>query len=113
MRCMLVFLLSMPAFAAVADDQLWGRLQQDPNMVVLMRNAESTGNQDGASMLVWDASGNCGGESTLTEDGRAHAKRIGDAFAEHGIRPVVISSPMCRCRETSRIAFGEYLADPD
>jgi broad specificity phosphatase PhoE len=113
MRCMLVFLLSMLAFAALADDQLWGRLQRDPNMVALMRNAESTGNQDGASMLVWDVSGNCAGESTLTEEGKAHAKRIGDAFAEHGIRPVVISSPMCRCSETSRIAFGEYLADPD
>lgn len=112
-RSLLMFLLSLVAFTVVADDQLWGRLQRDPNMVVFMRNVESSGNQDGANMLVWDASGNCAGESTLTENGRAHAERIGDVFAKHGIRPVVISSPMCRCSETSRIAFGEYLADPD
>lgn len=112
-RSLLMFLLSLVAFTAAADDWLWGRLQRDPNMVVLMRNAESSGNQDGADMLVWDASGNCAGESTLTDEGKVHAKRIGDAFAKHGIRPVVISSPMCRCSETARIAFGEYLADPD
>jgi len=113
MRCMFIFLFSLLTFTAVADDLLWGRLQRDPNMVVLMRNAESSGNKGGANMLVWDASGSCAGESTLTGEGKEQAKRIGDAFAKHGIRPVVISSPMCRCSETSRIAFGEYLTDPD
>src|SRR5205814_9505448 len=33
----------------------------------------------------------------------------GKAFAAHGIKPTVISSPMCRCRDTARIAFGESL----
>jgi len=101
------------ALTAVADDLLWDKLQRNPNMIVLMRNSESSGNRDGTNMLVWDASGNCSGESTLTGKGRAQAKSIGEAFARHGIRPVVISSPMCRCRETSQIAFGEYLTDPD
>ena len=62
---------------------------------------------------AWDASGKCEGESTLTAEGKSQAKRIGVAFAEHGIRPTVISSPMCRCTETAQIAFGKYSTDPD
>ena len=81
-------------------------------MVVLMRNAESTGNRDGANMLVWDSTGNCSGESTLTAEGRAQAEAIGAHFAERGIKPIGISSPMCRCKETAQIAFGEYVSDP-
>jgi len=97
----------------VADELLWQKLRQDPDMVVLMRNSESSGNLDGGNMLVWDVSGKCRGESLLTEQGKAHARRVGQAFTEHGIQPMVISSPMCRCTETARIAFGEYLTDPD
>ena len=82
-------------------------------MVVLMRNAESSGNRDGANMLTWDDSGNCRGESLLTEAGKAHAKRIGEVFAQHMINPTVITSPMCRCRDTAQIAFGDYLTDAE
>jgi len=100
-------------FNVVADDLLWKKLQQDPNMVILMRNSESSGNKDGSNMLVWDETGNCKGESKLTKNGKAHAKRIGEAFARHGIKPLVISSPMCRCSETAKIAFGKFITDPD
>ena len=113
MHTMLLCLFSLIASTAVADDLLWGKLQHDPDMVVLMRNAESSGNKNGNNMLVWDATGNCKGESTLTSKGRAHAKMIGEAFARRGIKPIVISSPMCRCTETARIAFGDFLTDPD
>jgi len=99
--------------SATADESLWRMLKQDPNMIVLMRNSESSGNRDGANMLNWDASGECKGESTLTDDGKAHARKIGAAFSKHGIRPKAISSPMCRCTETAEIAFGEYLTAPE
>ena len=50
----------------------------------------------------------------LTPEGRTLAKRIGDAFAQRNIKPTVISSPMCRSRETARIAFsGAVTTDPD
>jgi len=96
-----------------ANELLWKKLQNDPNMVVLMRNSESAGNKDGSNMLVWDATGNCDGESKLTKNGQAHAKRIGEEFSKYGIKPLVISSPMCRCSETAKIAFGKYVTDPD
>ena len=98
--------------AVSADDGFWQQLRDAPNRVVVMRNAESRGNVDGTDMLAWDASGNCAGESILTPTGREQARRIGAAFARHGIAPLAISSPMCRCRETAEIAFGRVVSDP-
>ncbi len=44
----------------------------------------------------------------LTAEGSAHARRIGEEFRKHRITPsVVISSPMCRCRDTARLAFEQ------
>ena len=107
----LVSLLAL-SFNASSNELLWDKLEKDPNMIVLMRNSESAGNKDGSNMLVWDASGNCKGESLLTDSGKAHANRIGKAFTLHGIKPKVISSPMCRCTATAKIAFGDHITDP-
>lgn len=93
-----------------ADDALWNRLKSDENLVVLMRHTESTGGHP----LAWDESGRCRGELVLTGKGKAHARRIGEAFSSRGIVPVVISSPMCRCLQTAREAFASPpLSDPD
>ncbi|MEW8506425.1 MAG: histidine phosphatase family protein [Candidatus Thiodiazotropha sp.] len=113
MRIAWLFVLLLLPFAVAADDDLWQKLQHEPHMIVLLRNAESTGNRDGANMLTWDSSGKCIGESTLTDEGKDQAMRIGAAFVRHGIQPFVISSPMCRCTETAKIAFGRYLTDPE
>ena len=49
----------------------------------------------------------CATQRTLTDAGRADAKRVGAAFQTRAI-PVsrVLSSPWCRCLETARLAFG-------
>ena len=113
MRAALLISLCLLPLVSVADNALWQKLQQEPHMVVFMRNAESSGNQDGANMLTWDPSGKCSGESTLTDEGKTQAGRIGEAFSKRGIKPLVISSPMCRCTETAQIAFGKFVIDPD
>ena len=113
MRTTLLVLLLSFSLGAVADESLWQKVEQNPNIVVFMRNAESSGNRDGTNMLKWDSSGKCISESTLTAVGRAQAMRVGEAFEKRGIKPLVISSPMCRCKETAQIAFGEFLTDPD
>ena len=113
MRSIFALITLLGTLNVFADNLLWKKLQDDSNMVVIMRNSESSGNKDGSNMLVWDKTGNCKGESKLTKKGKAHAKRIGEAFSRHGIKPLVISSPMCRCTETAQIAFGKYLTDPD
>jgi phosphohistidine phosphatase SixA len=92
-------------FPAWGDDMLWKKLETEPDLVVLMRHTQPAG----GNPLAWDESGNCKGEAMLTAGGKEHAKRIGEAFAAHGVKPRVISSPMCRCRDTARIAFGDSL----
>jgi len=104
------FLLSVTAFPVLAnDDHLWKALTSEAGMVVFMRHAHAA---DGNS-LAWDKSGNCKDERMLTDGGKAHARRIGDAFRSRGIMPTVGSSPMCRSRDTARIAFGDrVITDP-
>lgn len=109
MRILFVFLLALVARHASANDALWRQLAAEPDLVVLMRHTQPAGGQPTA----WDASGHCAGESMLTDAGKAHARKIGEEFARRGIRPAVISSPMCRCRDTAQIAFGQApLTDP-
>jgi phosphohistidine phosphatase SixA len=64
-------------------------------------------------MLVWDATGNCNEESTLTDKGKQQAKKIGEAFTANSLNPIVISSPMCRCKQTADIAFGNAITAPE
>src|SRR5450759_796969 len=100
MRIAALVLLSLFVQHVSADDLLWQKLKTEADLVVLMRHTEpACGNP-----ITWDEIGNCEGESMLTVEGKAHARKIGEAFAKHGIKPFVISSPMCRCRDTARIA---------
>jgi len=110
MRLTIFILLGALALPSWADDMLWKKLETESNLVVLMRHTQPAG----GNPLAWDESGNCKGESMLTASGEAHAKRIGGAFASHGVKPRVMSSPMCRCRDTARIAFGsDVFTDED
>ena len=103
MRIAVLLLLNVLAMPVGADESLWKMLRTEPNLVVLMRHTQPAG----GNPLTWDTSGTCKGESMLTAEGKAHARKIGEEFARHSIKPTVISSPMCRCRETARIAFGQ------
>lgn len=97
------------ATAVHADEALWARIKSEPNIVVLTRHMQSAGGKP----LAWDESGGCKGEAVLTAVGRTEARRLGEAFSAHAIKPFVISSPMCRCRDTATIAFGHALLDAD
>ena len=110
MRIVVLLFVALLASVAWADDHLWERLKTEPNLVVLMRHTHSTGGHP----LTWDETGNCRGERVLSNKGEVQASKIGEAFALRGIQPVVISSPMCRCRETAQLAFvGQPITDPD
>lgn len=102
-RMLSFLILLVPSLQAWAGEEaLWKRLKSEAGLVVLLRHTQPAG----GNPFVWDESGNCAGEAMLTAAGQAHAKRIGDEFALRGINPTVISSPMCRCRDTAKIAFG-------
>jgi broad specificity phosphatase PhoE len=72
--------------------------------VVFMRHTVTTpGAGDPPGMRLDD----CSTQRNLTDEGRRHARRIGEEWRARGV-PVerVLSSPWCRCLETARLAFG-------
>ena len=71
---------------------------------MLIRHAITTpGVGDPEGMRLDD----CSTQRNLTDEGRRHASRVGEAVRARGV-PVerVLSSPWCRCLETARLAFG-------
>lgn len=89
---------------ACADDALWDRLKQG-GYVLLIRHAVTTpGAGDPSGFKLED----CTTQRNLSTEGRAQAKRLGEAFRARAI-PIseVRSSEWCRCLETARLAFGK------
>jgi len=103
----LVFLGLAPV--ACANELLWTRIKTEANIVVLTRNMQSGGGR----MRHWDETGDCKGEARLTSVGEADARKLGELFSARAIKPFVMSSPLCRCRDTADLAFGGALIDPD
>jgi broad specificity phosphatase PhoE len=95
-------LLSLSA-SACADEPLWALLKAG-GQVILVRHAITTpGVGDPPGMRLDD----CASQRNLTDAGRAHARRLGDAFRARGIAvDRLLSSPWCRCLETARLAWG-------
>ena len=91
------------AWPAHADEALWSLLKSG-GQVVLMRHAVTTpgvGDPDG--MVLND----CSTQRNLTDEGRAHARRVGETVRARGVVVTqVLSSPWCRCLDTARLAFG-------
>ncbi len=49
----------------------------------------------------------CATQRNLSDEGRAHARRTGEAFAKHAVAfDRVLTSPWCRCKETAQLATG-------
>jgi phosphohistidine phosphatase SixA len=84
------------------DDDLWDALQRG-SLVILLRHGLTTpgvGDPPGFKL------GDCSTQRNLTDEGRAQAAKLGEAFRARNI-PIerVLSSPWCRCIETARLAF--------
>jgi phosphohistidine phosphatase SixA len=97
--------LSAPrGMAAGADDEdIWNLLKSGGQVVLMRHTVTPPGVGDPPGMRVDD----CSTQRNLTDEGRLHAKAIGEAIRAHGIQfDRVLSSPMCRCLETARLAFG-------
>jgi broad specificity phosphatase PhoE len=104
MRFLLLFLTLVLPPSAAADEKLWSLLKGG-GQVILIRHAITTpGVGDPPGFRLDD----CSTQRNLTDTGRRHAQRIGEAFRARGI-PLgrVLSSPWCRCIETAKLAFGK------
>jgi broad specificity phosphatase PhoE len=105
MRNLLAFLVVI-AFtgSALAEEDLWRKLQAGGHVVLIRHTITTPGAGDPPGMRLDD----CGTQRNLTDEGRRHARRIGEEFRSRAV-PVerVLSSPWCRCLETARLAFGK------
>jgi phosphohistidine phosphatase SixA len=99
-----VLALLLAPGAAGASEPLWSLLERG-GQVVLIRHAVTTpGAGDPPGMRLEQ----CDTQRNLTQEGRTHARRIGEEFRKRRV-PLdrVLSSPWCRCLETARLAFGK------
>lgn len=92
------------ARAAADDEARLMALLKSGGQVVLMRHTVTTpGVGDPPGMTLSD----CSTQRNLTDEGRRHARIIGGKLLAAGIAfDQVVSSPLCRCKETAQLAFG-------
>lgn len=88
-----------------AQTDAWALLKQ-PGHAAFMRHSDAPG-----SGGVGDPPGfrleDCATQRNLSDEGRAHARRTGEAFRAHGISfDRVLTSPWCRCKDTAALALG-------
>jgi broad specificity phosphatase PhoE len=89
--------------AGVEDEEVWNLLRSGGQVVLMRHTVTPPGVGDPPGMRVDD----CSTQRNLTDEGRRHAKAIGEVIRARGIQfERVLSSPMCRCLETARLAFG-------
>ena len=106
-RLLAALLVGVNASAPVrAQSDAWALLKQ-PGHVVFMRHSDAPGSGgygDPPGYRLDD----CATQRNLSDEGRAHARRTGEAFRKHGIAfDRVLTSPWCRCKETAQLALGK------
>ena len=98
-----LLLLATASVVAAADDAVWAALRTS-GAVVVLRHSYAPGAFDPPDARLDD----CSTQRNLDDNGRAQARRIGEAFRRQGIAVgAVLSSPRCRCLDTARLAFGK------
>jgi phosphohistidine phosphatase SixA len=105
-RFMLAWLLAAGSGtpAAWADEALWALLQRGGQVVLVRHALTDPGVGDPPEFRLED----CRTQRNLSEQGRGDARRLGEALRVKGVVVAkVLSSPWCRCLETSRIAFAQ------
>ena len=102
LRCLLVLAALAPA-ALRADEALWSLLRSGGQVVLVRHGTTDPGVGDPPGMKLDD----CSTQRNLSEEGRAEARRLGEALRSRAI-PVagLQTSPWCRCQETARLMFG-------
>jgi phosphohistidine phosphatase SixA len=91
------------AGVAQANDAVWQALAAGGKVVMIRHAVTTSGVGDPAGMRLDD----CSTQRNLTDEGRRHAREVGEAFRSRSITvDRVLSSPWCRCVETARLAFG-------
>jgi broad specificity phosphatase PhoE len=99
-------MLAFVSVAGAARADAWALLKE-PGHVVFMRHSDAPGSGgygDPPNFRLDD----CATQRNLSDEGRAHARRTGEAFRKQGVVfDKVLTSPWCRCKETASLAMGK------
>jgi len=100
----LLFVSLLLALPAWADEGLWNLLEKGGQVILIRHTITEPGTGDPPGFRLED----CATQRNLSDAGRAHARRIGEAFRKRQITVSrVLSSTWCRCVETAHLAFGK------
>lgn len=103
-------MLMLMACPAKADDSAFWSALKEGGKVVLIQHAKL----DDALGDPFSLDPSCFIERNLSEEGRAQAKAIGEAFKQQGIKiEAVWASPHCRTKDTAELAFGTFEIKPE
>ncbi len=79
---------------------------KDGGKIILIRHALAPGSGDPSNFKIDD----CKTQRNLSQTGINQSKRIGQFFKEQKISvDKILSSQWCRCKDTAKYAFGDYV----
>ena len=104
-KFIIIILISLTSsIKAEIDKDILASLKEG-NKLIFIRHAYAPGGGDPDNFDIND----CNTQRNLSESGRQQAKNISNFFIENQINfKKVYSSEWCRCKETSKIAFGDF-----
>ena len=103
-KIILIFFLFLLEKTSFADENIVEILKKGGN-IIFIRHAIAPGNGDPPNFDISD----CSTQRNLSKDGELQALKIGEFFKKNDIKfTKVLSSEWCRCKDTAKIAFGNY-----
>ena len=103
-KIILIFFLFLLNKTSFANENIVEILKKGGN-IIFIRHAIAPGNGDPQNFDI----SNCSTQRNLSKDGELQALKIGKFFIENNIKLTkVLSSEWCRCKDTAKIAFGNY-----
>ena len=103
-KIILIFFLFLLEKTSFADENIVEILKKENN-IIFIRHAIAPGNGDPSNFDISD----CSTQRNLSKNGELQALKIGNFFKKNDIKITeVLSSEWCRCKNTAKIAFGNY-----
>ncbi len=103
-KIILIFFLFLLNKTSFANENIVEILKKGGN-IIFIRHAIAPGNGDPQNFDI----SKCSTQRNLSKDGKLQALKIGKFFKENDIKLTkVLSSEWCRCKDTAKIAFGNY-----
>ena len=103
-KIILIFFLFLLNKTSFANENIVEILKKGGN-IIFIRHAIAPGNGDPQNFDI----SNCSTQRNLSKEGELQALKIGKFFKKNDIKLAkVLSSEWCRCKDTAKIAFGNY-----